>query len=577
LSIRVTALCGLPVVAALLVHGGTLRGEFVHDDTLQIVQNPWVKELRYLPRVVTRSVWAFRTSQATNYYRPVQMGLYNLLWVGSGGNPHVFHLANLALHLGTTAALALVIRRLSGDPLLACGASSVFAVHPVNTEAVAWIACVPELTYSLFVLLALLLHVGSWRPATRRRGLRRWGAVGLFLLALFSKETAIVLIGLVVLLELWLRPGRPPALRERGLAAAGAVAPFVLVAAIYVAVRFSVLRGFAPLVHNDLTPFQALINAPPLFLDYVRTLLVPVQLLAHHVFDPLPSMLDPRLVLGVATIALVGALVVVLARRRPDLAFAGALAVLPLAPVLYVPALGSNAFAERYAYLPAAGMAWLVVGGLFALAAQVAGAARGPRAALAAALVLAAPLSVMAARRNRDWLTTERLAQATLRAEPRATHFWAVLGNWYEEQGRPEDALRTYEEGLAAVPGSVPLRANQLNLGLQLGRITPDEAVARLEELDIARQPLLYELHAVLGDALLAARRFPEAESAFRRAVELNPHDPLLHNRLAVVLVESGRMDEARRELQRALAIDPTFELARDNLARLDALAAAPP
>ena len=83
----------VPALAALLLYVNTLDGEFVHDDNLQIVQNPYVHHSRYLPQLLGSSVWAFRTNQPTNYYRPIQMGLYNVLWLRFDGSPLPFHVA----------------------------------------------------------------------------------------------------------------------------------------------------------------------------------------------------------------------------------------------------------------------------------------------------------------------------------------------------------------------------------------------------------------------------------------------------------------------------------------------------
>src|SRR5215467_8574995 len=112
----------LPLAAGLLVYGNALGGEFVYDDNDQILKNPWVQNLHFLPDVLTRPVWAYQTTEPTNYYRPVQMGLYNLLWHVAGPNPLPFHTLSLLLHLLNVAALFLLIRGVSRSVPLAAGA-----------------------------------------------------------------------------------------------------------------------------------------------------------------------------------------------------------------------------------------------------------------------------------------------------------------------------------------------------------------------------------------------------------------------------------------------------------------------
>ncbi|MGO7588406.1 FecR domain-containing protein [Rhizobium leguminosarum] len=53
-----------------------------------------------------------------------------------------------------------------------------------------------------------------------------------------------------------------------------------------------------------------------------------------------------------------------------------------------------------------------------------------------------------------------------------------------------------------------------------------------------------------------------EAEEAFKKAIELDPQDPLLHANLAILYLDQARMKEAKREIDTAIALDPSFDLA---------------
>lgn len=76
----------------------------------------------------------------------------------------------------------------------------------------------------------------------------------------------------------------------------------------------------------------------------------------------------------------------------------------------------------------------------------------------------------------------------------------------------------------------------------------------RAIELD----PSLAEGHTALGGVLFfGERQFAAAESAFRRAIELNPNYPVAHEWLGLLLAERGRRDEALRHVDTAVALDP--------------------
>jgi len=564
---------GLPAAAALVVYLGTLGTGFIYDDHLQIEDNPWVKQLRYLPTVVSEPVWGFRTQGPTNYYRPVQMGLYNLLWSVADGDPLPFHLMNVLLHVAATWTLALLVLSLTREWRAACAVALLFAVHPVNTETVAWIACLPELGYCLCVLLALLLHTSGRNADSRHSRAFRGAALLSAALAMLFKETGLVVIPLIFLLELWALPRAARTVRQALIDSFRATVPYAAAGLIYFSLRLFVVGGVAPKGQFGYTALDALLNAPPLFFGYLRVLLFPLNLVAFHVFDPLPSALHPAFLVGLPALLLVPIALLGLSRYRPDLAFAGALVCLPLLPVLYVPALGANVFAERYAYLPSAGVAWLFFAAIAAVAARVVAPRRAATVALVVAVLLALPLSYRALDRNAVWRDDETLALTTLEADPRVWTMSAMLGSLYAQQGNIDEAIAIYDRALSLDPGNQILIVNRLGLLLRVGRIGADDAVEQFEKL--AEERMSFEAWGMIGDAHLQARRFDAAEAAFRRALELNPWDEMLYNRLAVVYVETGRVEDGRAALRKALELDPGFRLARENLEILERLPAA--
>src|SRR5215471_13041937 len=237
---------------------------------------------------------------------------------------------------------------------------------------------------------------------------------------MFSKETALVLPILIALLEVGVRPKLREALPQPGpgkkkgrrsegssLPAAlsslvGSLLPYGIAFLAYFAVRLEVIGGIAPLQRRSLTFVDALIHAPILLMGYLRVMLVPVRLLAFHILDATPSVLDPTFVLSLLAMAALATGALLLWRRRPDLGFAAALVFLPLLPVLYIPAVGVNAFAERYTYLPTGGFTWLLVA-LAAILLEKYAEGRAPALLVFLAILLAFPCSAAAISRNEIW------------------------------------------------------------------------------------------------------------------------------------------------------------------------------
>jgi len=556
----------VPATVAFLVYAGTLGGRFVYDDEVLIQKNPAVRDSSFLPKLAVTPLFATVGAGATNYYRPVPMAVYNALWQVGGGSPGPFHLASVLVHMLNAVLVMQLIRRVSGgDDVIAVGAATLFAAHPLGTEAVAWASGFPELTYAALSLGALLLHIASWSRSGRAAWVWRAVAGASFLLACLCKETALAVVPLVAFAELWLRPrsaepdGRDPA------TAVARVAPYLAVAAIYLAARTAVLGGLVPAVsHKALTMGDAVLSAGRLLVSYLRLMIAPWTLVVDRGGEPVSTVLRPGFLIPVAVLVVAAVAVVRLARRRPDLAFAAALTVVPLIPALYLPALGRDLIAERYAYLSIAGICWLAIGGADALIRTT--RVRFPgRLVTGLVIVLVVVSAVRTVARGADWRDNGTLGEATMRVEPGAAVGYLLAGNWEAAQGRKADALRLFESGLARLPESTELRMNAIVLGQELGRVSADQAIASYREL-AAAAPTDSSVAQNLGQILLAAGRLDEAEASFRRALELAPASVQALTALAVVASERGDNASAARFCRQALALDGRSTAARQQL-----------
>jgi protein O-mannosyl-transferase len=173
---------------------------FVCDDSGQIVESHARYTWSAVPSYFGSDVWNFIVTGKTDYYRPVF-----LLWMMLnsklfGLNTALLHAAALGLHLGVTLLLYFLALRLTRSPVISGAAALLFGIHPVHIEAVAWLSGVTE---SLFAALALGAILCQFRG-------RRAGALLLFALAIFAKETAVVLPILLAACD-WLFPANSEA------------------------------------------------------------------------------------------------------------------------------------------------------------------------------------------------------------------------------------------------------------------------------------------------------------------------------------------------------------------------------
>jgi tetratricopeptide (TPR) repeat protein len=561
---------GTILLVAGLLAGSTLPylnilfNGFVYDDDFQIVQNPFIRSFQHLKDIFTANVWSFQGPTVSNYYRPMMMLGYLICYKIFGLRAYGFHLVSLLLHVLVVCLVFALTQRLTGDRTWAFVAGALFALHPVHSESVAWIAAVTDLELTFFYLITFGLFLALARPGGRTSAglLAVMGAT--FIPALLSKEQAMTLPALATVYEHFYPEDRSETSTSQKLARYGVL---WLVGAAYLLVRLHFLGGLAPeKKFGQITPLQTVLSAVALVGQYVWKLVWPVRLCAYYIFHPSTSPFDLRVLGGLAVlVALAGLFWVCWRSRERNVRFAS-FAILwflaTLAPVLNAHWVGDNVFTERYLYLPSVGVAWLVGLGATKLWSR---AAVQPARRRALALVGVTVGMLYAARiviRDRDWNNDIVLYTRTTEIEPEP-HMVLNLGVALNGQGRIKEAMEQFYRALRLKPG-YPEPYNDLGLALAAqGRI--DEADAQFAEA-LRLKPDFPEAHNNLGLALAAQGRIHEAMAHYSEALRLKPGYPEPHNNLGLALAAQGRIDEAIAQYSEALRLQPDYSEAHNNL-----------
>ncbi len=419
------------VGAALLVYGNSLWNGFAYDDTPIIALNARVHHLGNLRDILFTPYWPGYGTEL-GLYRPLTNLAFAVQWSVVGNTPWFFHLINVLAHAAVCVLVFLLIRRLASEPA-AFVAALLFALHPVHTEAVANVVGQAELWAALCVLGACLIHVA--RPAgTAIGGRRTFAILALYGLALLAKESAVVLPGLLVLLDVVQQRTRP--FRSYVNAVAFLFVMCCLVLAGYLTLRLSVLGNLAGTDAAPGLPFlreqYRLLNALRAWPEYVRLLFFPFDLSVDYgpgVILPEES-LAPMVLLG----ALLVASTVVLAIATPWHRHVGLVAgwfllgILPVANFFFPIGV---LIAERTLYLPS--LAACFVAAFTWDRARQAAARESRRLAIAGVVVVSVAFAVRTVTRNPDWDSLDTVWQSLQRDHPEAYRSqWATAAiAWY--------------------------------------------------------------------------------------------------------------------------------------------------
>jgi hypothetical protein len=569
------------VVAALAAMGRVCFNDFAAwDDGITLYNNPKLNPptldgVRYYwdPRhadiglyvPVTYSAWA-ALAQVAYVATPDEYGTHL--------NPWVFHTFSVLVHVAAALVVLAILRRFIADDWAAALGAIVFAVHPVQVEAVAWASGLKDLLCGLFSLVAVWQYVkwagegsgfrvgGSGEekahsavPSSGGRGGGAWWhfalAAAALVVGMLAKPAAVVAPLVAGVIDWWVI-GRP--LRK----VVGPVAVLLVVALPLVVVARgaqdvswveAVVWWKRPLVAGDAVAFYLgkLVWPVGLAIDYGRT--------PQRIFERGSAHWTWVVPLVVAAVVWAGR------RRWPWLAGAALVFVAGLLPVLGLSRFQfqqHSTVADHYLYVAMLGVAMAVAFGL---------ARHGARATRWTAAVVIVVLTAVSAIQAGVWRDTRTLFAHALKVNPDSVAAYNNLGaelvrvaQWQQTLRAPpqvyepeyREAIGYLEKAVALRPKDTLVRNNLSSALAAVGQLR--EAAGQMEEVvrltfdqPVGSQKGLDETLLLLGRIEMNLKRYPEAVRYLTTAAQRRPVD---------VEVEEA-LREAREKLRAASAPSP--------------------
>jgi len=527
--------------AVFAVYSPALNYQFILDDH-RFLADPRLQFSGHVWEYFTSYVWAQTVGGPPCFYRPLFVLWLRLNFVLNGASPWGWHLLSIAKHVSVAVLLGVLVWKLLRDRAAALMAGTLFALHPAQTESVAWVT-VPDPLMSAAVLGTVLLYLayaervsaeGEPNAENHRKKSRKeirskstgsspvaWmiASSAACLAALMAKETALVLPVVLFVITSMVpirkadeaKSEEDEGFRNRLVSAFRETVPFLGVTVVYLLLRINALNGhFSPLTQH--LPWRTLLLSWPAILwFYVKVIVWPVRPQAFA--DPILAnefsargVLLPGLEVCCAAVLLAGVCVWARRKARHDLpereatgvkralALGVLLLVLPILLTLNLNVLNPGDFLHgRYTYLPLAGLMLLLATGW-----HLAGRSLTKKSLIA--MISAAGLIAVTS---------------------------AVLTVW-QESGWTDD-LTVFTTAHRCAPHNQPVALNlarakvQVALGLdEAGRC--DEAMPMFEQA-IQQYPQDWFAWAGRGECLVKLNDLPGAEQSLRRASELS-HEP---------------------------------------------------
>ena len=305
--LTIASLCAL-VALVTIAYANHFQNVFHFDDMHTVVENPYIRDLHYLPRFFT-DAGTFSVNPWNSSWRPlVSASLAIDYWLGGGLKPLFFHVSTffwLLVQVLLIYALALKIFNLTRpDPRnqwVAWFAAALYGVHPAGAETVNYVIQRGDLYSTLGVVAGVVVY--AYAP-----GLRKWGLYLVPVVAAMLSKPPAVVFPAILFAYIWFFEEEDPR-----RAAIRSLPALVVTGALAV---LSIVMTPTTFVTGAISPAQYRLTQPLVALRYFRNFLLPLYLSADTDHVPATGLFDGGAWLGFVFLAVLIAVTVLCARKR---------------------------------------------------------------------------------------------------------------------------------------------------------------------------------------------------------------------------------------------------------------------
>jgi protein O-mannosyl-transferase len=542
------------VVVALGIFWNTMKNGFTDwDDDLYVVNSELIRQLDW------NSFKAYFTTLTANLYTPLVTLSYAIDYSLFGMIPSGFHGVNLFLHCCNIILVFILTFKLFGRTFIAAATALLFAIHPLQAEAVVWISSRKDLLFTLFYLIGLITYL---RYLEKKRIYWLVITFVLFVLSVLSKPIAFTFPFAL----LWIDYFRHKKLMKYDLLVK---IPFFVITVligimgIYLVNKYEVFAT-AP---EGYTWFDKICLAGYALAFDLYNAVVPAGISNYHAYPFKDgSVLDVQYLLAPVFVLLMLFLIYRTFKKHFIVTGGLILFLIMIGPTLRLVPTGYPIAADRYFYLASVGLFWfLILAGeklsekSFALKAVV--------IVLGFALVMTS--LIVSYRRVPEWKDSHRLWTSTLRKDPYHEVANDHLGRLYDNAGNKDQALfhfrrvaernKTKYDVMNSI-GNILVDKNQPDLALEYYDLAI--ATGKADHLPY------YNRGMVLADK----KELAKAIDDFGKALERKADFAEAYNNRGIAKVKSGDTLGALADFTEAVRLKPSDRMMQDNLTRITLL-----
>lgn len=534
------------VIIGVVLYANTFNNQLFWDDYDSIINNQYIRDWKYLPEFFSENLTA-GAGIRDNYWRPLLLFSFSLDYHIGGLSPFIYHLQNLFWHIFSAILVYFLARNLIKDDLTAFISALFFLIHPLQTEAVTYVAGRADPMHTALLLLSFIFFYkyvnGGWP--------KKYYFISLawFAAALLVKERAVIF---PFLLSLYFITFHYEEFVKDWKKKTAIIFPFFIVLILYAILRLTVLHftdtfdlgqpnniGAQNWREQLLTYFQGIAVYAGLFFW-------PARLYMEKIINIPKTIFDGYVIWGIM-IAL-GILVAIISsfRKNKLAAFGFLWFFIALSPSFHIYPIQGILY-EHWLYFPMIGLLF-IIGPLISALIQNKSKTVSI-SVLVIFLAAAISLSIRTIIRNNDWDTAVKFYEKNVASGGISARVYTNLGMSYDETQRYEEAIAAYQKAIDLDQKLFQPWYDMGNTEKKLGK--NNEALsAYLKSIEINRYffPAYYNSASIY----LEAKNYDEAIKFLEEALKLDPENMSTNYNLGVVYQQKGEKDKAKEYLTKS-------------------------
>lgn len=534
---KILTVCVVLIGLCFAVFGQALWFDFIRfDDPTYVTENIKIQS----PITLGGLTWMILETSA-GYWHPLTWLSFMLDYQLYGLNAAGYHLTNLLLHILSTLLLFGLFHRMTREIWPSALVASLFALHPLHVETVAWISKRKDVLSAFFWMTSLWSYIYY----TEQPNVKRYLIILLpFTLALMSKPMVVTLPLIMLILDFWPLK-RLSSLNEAALRVREKL-PFFLMAAFFSWITIYIrYPGKNPMV--DTIPFSyRLANAPVAFVTYLKKTFFPYEL---AVFYPFPSLIPAHeVIIASIIIVMISIWMVLLTRKMPYLLAGWLWYAITLLPVIGIIQVIERALSDNYTYLPLIGIFMMAAWGTSGLLNHK----RFKIFLLPLGVIILLGLSLLSWRQCATWQNNITVFGHATRVTRDNLLAHINLGFALNAQGKNEEALEHFTQAVRINPHCPEAYYNR---GTMYGEMNRYDLAMEDFKKAILLKPDYVDAHYNMGTLYAKRGHYLRAIEKYNEAIRLDPGYVLAYYSRGLAYLLQGKNDPGCRDARRACAL----------------------